>query len=142
MIESATHMVLIWTSHSMASKEVAKELTLAMQSNTVIIPFPVRNLAPEGAWRYHLANLQWLQAYSTYHEPACRNLADQIQGILSIPQSLTGPIRPSSPKNPLAPSNPRSNALLVLIALLLSLAALLLNLVALVVAIWFGLSQP
>ena len=136
MIESATHMVLIWTSHSMASKEVAKELTLAMQSNTVIIPFKVQDLAPEGAWRYHLANLHWLQAYSTDHESACRNLADQIQAIPSAPS------RPSTLNSSLAPKIPRSSALLVLIALLLSLAALLLNLVALVVGIWFGLSQP
>ena len=35
MIEGCTHMVLIWTSNSMASQEVSKELTLAMLQFTL-----------------------------------------------------------------------------------------------------------
>ena len=126
----------------MASKEVAKELTLAMQSNTVIIPFQVEDLAPEGAWRYHLANLHWLQAYSTNHESACRNLADQIQGITPAPIDPSAPNSFSTTASYIAPRNPRGNLLLALIPLFLSITALVLNLVAVVVAIWFGLTQP
>ena len=130
MIEDASHMVLIWTSRSMASKEVAKELTLAMQSSTVIIPFQVEDLEPAGAWRYHLANLHWLQAHSTDHETACRSLLDQIQGI-----------RPA-PVSPSAATRRRSTGAAALNALLLSLGALLLNLVALLLGVWFVLTQP
>lgn len=130
MIDAASHMVLIWTSGSMASKEVAKELTLAMQSNTVIIPFQVEDLEPAGAWRYHLANLHWLQAHSTDHATACRSLLAQIQGIQPAPAT------PSA-----APRRP-SKGTAALIALMLSLSALLLNLVALGVGVWFGLTQP
>jgi len=130
MIDDATHMVLIWTSGSMASKEVAKELTLAMQSNTVIIPFQVEDLAPAGAWRYHLANLHWLQAHNTDHDTACQSLLDQIKGIEpSTANQLIAPRRSSKGAGPL-------------IALVLSLGVLLLNLVALVVGLWFGLTQP
>lgn len=130
MIDSASHMVLIWTTSSMASKEVAKELTLAMQSNTVIIPFQVKDLEPAGAWRYHLANLHWLQAHSTDHATACRSLLDQIQGIQPAPATQR-----RAPRL-------RSKGAGALIALIFSLGALLLNLVALVVGVWFGLAQP
>lgn len=130
MIDDASHMVLIWTSGSMASKEVAKELTLAMQSNTVIIPFQVEDLEPAGAWRYHLANLHWLQAHSTDHDTACRSLLDQIKGI-----------QPAAATQPIA-TRRRSKGAGALIALVLSLGVLLLNLVALVVGLWFGLTQP
>lgn len=142
MIEAASHMVLIWTSHSMASKEVAKELTLAMQSNTVIIPFQVQDLAPEGAWRYHLANLHWLQAYSTDHDSACRNLANQIQGITPTPIETSATNSLSTKASRITPRNFRGNLLLALIALVLSITALILNLVALVIGIWLGLTQP
>ena len=78
MIESATHMVLVWTSESMKSKEVAKELTLAMQSGTQIIPFKAENLSPSNALRYHLANLQWLDAHQLSQEEALKHLSTQI----------------------------------------------------------------
>lgn len=64
MIEGCTHMVLVWTSNSMTSQEVSKELTLAMQCGAVIIPFRSEDLAPEGAWRYHLSQVQWLEAHA------------------------------------------------------------------------------
>jgi hypothetical protein len=136
MIESATHMVLIWTSSSMASKEVAKELTLAMQTNTVIIPFQVHDLAPEGAWRYHLANLHWLQAHSTDHETACCTLIGQITGAEPVdppPPPTTTPVRRAVVGS--AAAAPK-------LALLLSIVALLINLLALVLGIWFGIRQP
>ena len=128
MIDNATHMVLIWTSGSMASKEVAKELTLAMQSNTVIIPFQVEDLAPAGAWRYHLANLHWLQAHNTDHNTACQSLLEQIKGI----QPAAKPV----------PTRRGTKGAGALIALMISFGVLLLNLFALVVGVWFGLSQP
>ena len=136
MIESASHMVLVWTRHSMASKEVSKELTLAMQSHTVIIPFQVEDLAPEGAWRYHLANLHWLQAYSMDHDSACHNLVELIQGV--APPLISPADRSSSPASTKAPGK----SMLGLIALLVTLASLLLNVAALVIAIWFGITQP
>ena len=78
MIESATHMVLVWTGKSMQSKEVAKELTLAMQSGTQIIPFKAENLSPSNAWKYHLVNLQWLEAHQLSEGEALKRLATQI----------------------------------------------------------------
>jgi len=78
MIEGCTHMVLVWTSNSMASQEVSKELTLAMQCDAVIIPFRSENLAPEGAWRYHLSQVQWLEAHYMPEGQALEALLRQV----------------------------------------------------------------
>jgi len=142
MIESASHMVLIWTSSSMASKEVAKELTLAMQSNTVIIPFQVQDLAPEGAWRYHLANLHWLQAHNIDQDTAFQTLLTQITGQTAAKsqklETLTASHKPERQAKP-AQHGVRATALS---ALLFSALALIINLIALLVGIWFALTHP
>jgi len=80
MIEGCTHMVLVWTSNSMASQEVSKELTLAMQCGAVIIPFRSEDLAPEGAWRYHLSQVQWLEAHAMPEGQALESLLRQVGG--------------------------------------------------------------
>ena len=143
MIETASHMVLIWTSSSMASKEVAKELTLAMQTNTVIIHFQVQDLAPEGAWRYHLANLHWLQAHNIDQKTAFLTLLTQITG--QSPAMAEGPPAPQvSPQKPRrVSSTPGTHrGTLALFALLLSGLALFINLVALVIGLWFIFTHP
>lgn len=90
MIERCTHMVLVWTSNSMASQEVSKELTLAMQCGAVIIPFRSENLAPDGAWRYHLSHVQWLEAHGMPEGQALEALARQVGGgvVVSKPAAL------------------------------------------------------
>lgn len=80
MIEQCTHMVLVWTQHSMASQEVSKELTIAMQCGATIIPFRSEDLAPEGAWRYHLSQVQWLEAHDIPEGQALESLLSQIRG--------------------------------------------------------------
>lgn len=64
LIEYSDYFILLWTHNSMSSKEVAKELTLAMDCGSKIIPFRAEDLSPEGAWRYHLMNVQWLEAHA------------------------------------------------------------------------------
>lgn len=76
LIEDSDYFVLLWTHNSMASKEVSKELTLAMDYGARIIPFRAEDLSPEGAWRYHLMNVQWLEAHSMPEASALEALAN------------------------------------------------------------------
>jgi len=101
MIEGCTHMVLVWTSNSMASQEVSKELTLAMQCGAVIIPFRSEDLAPEGAWRYHLSQVQWLEAHGMPEGQALEALLREVGG--STPQS---PPAAAAAQPPVAPAPP------------------------------------
>jgi hypothetical protein len=73
-IESSKVMVLVWTSASMASAEVPKELGLAMTSRVVVIPFRLENIQPEGSFKYHLSGRHWLDVYDKELEEAIGHL--------------------------------------------------------------------
>lgn len=113
MIEGCTHMVLIWTSNSMASQEVSKELTLAMQCGAVIIPFRSEDLAPEGAWRYHLSQVQWLEAHAMPEGQALETLLRQVGvgtpvGVPSAQPPDSGATQPTTaPPGPVPRSTPQ-----------------------------------
>lgn len=55
-------MVLIFSSNSNNSKEVLKEMTLAMDSGVIVIPFRIELIEPKGAMRYYLSDVHWLDA--------------------------------------------------------------------------------
>lgn len=75
-------MVLVWSSHSLASKEVSKELTLAMRNGLTVIPFRIENVRPTGEWDYHLANTHWMDAFPGDLQPFVEQLALRIRGLL------------------------------------------------------------
>jgi len=63
-IEASKVMVLVWTSASMASFEVPKELGLAMSSKVVVIPVRLEDIQPKGSFKYHLSARHWLDGCS------------------------------------------------------------------------------
>jgi hypothetical protein len=138
MIESSSHLVLLWTQHSVMSKEVSKELTLAMSTGLRIIPFKTTGGEPQGAWRYHLANLQWLDASDLDRSIALQELAAQILPSISASELSHRKIVNESPD---CSPGKRQNGLGT-ISLFMTLAALGVNLFALLLGIWFGLASP
>ncbi len=61
-IAASRVMVLIFSTHSNNSSDVAKELTLAMNSGVVVIPFKIEDISPRGVMQYYLADTHWLDA--------------------------------------------------------------------------------
>ncbi|OPY29615.1 MAG: TIR domain protein [Methanocella sp. PtaU1.Bin125] len=55
-------MVLVFSSHSNASTDVSRELTLAVRAGCVIVPFRIEAVQPNGVMRYYLADTHWLDA--------------------------------------------------------------------------------
>lgn len=78
-IEACSVMVLIWTSASMRSVEVPKELGLAMSSGSIVIPFRLENIEPYGSFKYHLAGRHWLDAYDTDLEESIKQLTELVR---------------------------------------------------------------
>ena len=63
-IDEAKVVALLVSESSMASKEVAKEIDLANSSpDTEMIPVRIENTMLQKAFRYHLSNKQWVDAY-------------------------------------------------------------------------------
>jgi hypothetical protein len=61
-IHSSGALVLVLTSNSNASQEVAREVRIAIDAGSTVIPFRVEDVPLSGALRYHLVRAQWLDA--------------------------------------------------------------------------------
>jgi len=79
-------MVLVWSSASRGSKDVFKELTLAMEQGIAVIPLRIEDIKPVGGWKYHLAATHWLDAYPLPLKRYFGLVVDRVQALLSGPK--------------------------------------------------------
>lgn len=92
-IETCPIMVLVWTHASMRSPEVSKELGLAMTSGSIVIPFRLENVEPQGSFKYHLIGRHWLDVYDRDLEDAIQKLSALVAiNIVDDSDSLDGEI--------------------------------------------------
>ncbi len=61
-ISSVRAMVLIFSGHANQSKDVAKEVFVAMNRDVVVVPFRIEDVRYEGKLEYHLATTHWIDA--------------------------------------------------------------------------------
>ena len=81
-IKACPVMVMIFSENSCSSKEIGKEITLAMNTKTVIIPFHIDKSMPSDEISYHLANTQWLNASNPFTKAHVGELVTRIKQIL------------------------------------------------------------
>lgn len=81
-IERCPVMVLIWSVSSMESLEVSKELSVAMDAKTTVIPFRTEDIKPEGSFKYHLQGVHWLDMFDKPLENALQDLYSQVSANL------------------------------------------------------------
>ncbi|MSQ48716.1 MAG: toll/interleukin-1 receptor domain-containing protein [Deltaproteobacteria bacterium] len=82
-IEQAKVMVLVWSSASGQSKEVLKELTLAMNQGIAVIPLRIEDVPLHGTWKYHLAATHWLDAFPPPLEKYFGLVVERVRALLS-----------------------------------------------------------
>jgi hypothetical protein len=63
-IEASTAVVVLYSRNALASVEIPKEMSLA--SRKPLIPLRIENIAPAGAFRYQLANAQYVDMFSDF----------------------------------------------------------------------------
>lgn len=87
-INSCRVMVLLFTSHSNGSQQVARELERAVAKRVQIIPVRLEAVEPSGATEYYLGTTQWLDAFRPSLDSnlgmltrAVRELLDQSPGV-------------------------------------------------------------
>ena len=83
-IERSKAFVVIVSENSIASNEVAKEITLATRVSNYIFPFRVENAEMNERMTYHLSSFHWIDAIEPPLEKRINELADRIV------DSLTG----------------------------------------------------
>jgi len=77
-IENARAFVIVVSEHSLASNEVAKEITLATQNSSFIFPFRIDESELKGRMKYHLSAFHWIDAVTPPMEQRLEELADRV----------------------------------------------------------------
>ena len=81
---TGTALVLLFTREANTSKHVARELTLASSCDLTIVPFRLEDVLPEGAVEYHVAAVQWIDAFSGSAEDRLATLVRTVERAQSI----------------------------------------------------------
>ena len=85
-------MILVWSTHSDQSKQVKREVALALDDMGVtVIPFRTESIEPSKL-RYYLNSIQWLDASSPPPEANLQRLVEQVRiAIPMVGQLLASP---------------------------------------------------
>ena len=61
-IAASRILLLVFSAESNASRDVSRELSLASDSNLIILPFKIDGTTPEPGKQYYLARTHWFEA--------------------------------------------------------------------------------
>lgn len=89
-IESARVLVLIYSSASLASPHVQREISLAVSMGKSVVPVRIADVRPEGTMRYFLQPFQFLDALGNPIDRYLEKLPAAIAGLLARNQAVSG----------------------------------------------------
>jgi hypothetical protein len=72
-------MVLIFSDHSNQSKQVANELTLAVNAKAVVVPLKIEDIPPSKVMEYYLTGAHWLDALNPPTESQIDRLVQTVK---------------------------------------------------------------
>ncbi len=79
-VDACKAMVLVLSSHANASRQIAHEAHLAHNAGATIVPFRIERVKPEGALRYLLSGIHYVNAFEE-REPGIAELAALLRGL-------------------------------------------------------------
>jgi hypothetical protein len=91
-------IVLILSSHSMASRQVRSEIERAFSKGIPIIPVRIEDVLPEADFEYLIGSVQWLDALIPPIEPHLDKLVTVVRRILAgeQPEKQTLRVNPNN----------------------------------------------
>ncbi|MCJ7472022.1 MAG: PKD domain-containing protein [Actinobacteria bacterium] len=75
-------LVLIFSSYSNNSKQVAREVSLAFNSEVTVIPFRIEDIEPKGAMKYYLLSTHWQDALTSPMENNIKKLVEIVSNFI------------------------------------------------------------
>jgi hypothetical protein len=81
-IEGCKVFLIIFSGNANHSQRVLDEVNLAISQQTVIFPFRIENLEPQGAMKLHLSSRHWLDAYDPSWESHIKKLIKEVSANL------------------------------------------------------------
>ena len=76
MAHGSKLLILIFSSYSNNSKQIAREISLAFNSEVTVIPFRIEDIEPKGAMKYYLLNTHWQDALTPPMENHIKKLIE------------------------------------------------------------------
>ncbi|HXU99784.1 MAG TPA: toll/interleukin-1 receptor domain-containing protein, partial [Caulobacteraceae bacterium] len=105
-------MILVFTANTNESAHVRREVSAALEAGAIVIPFRTEEATPQGALRYNLINLHWMDAISPPLEAHIEGLIATLKRLREEPEetpapaATTAPFSPPPAAVPAAASNP------------------------------------
>jgi hypothetical protein len=81
-IDSCRVMVLIFSGHANASRQVHREVQQAFDGEKPLVPFRIENVTPEKSLRYYMGPVHWLDAMTPPIEQHLQELVVSIQHLI------------------------------------------------------------
>ena len=97
-IAQAKALVLVFSAGANTSSTVRKEVLAAVESNVLVIPFRVEDVRPQGALRFNLIDVHWLDAVTPPLDPHIDLLVERVSRLtkdLPEPDPEPGPTPPT-----------------------------------------------
>jgi hypothetical protein len=89
-LKSSRLMVLIFSDHSNQSKQVANELTLAVNAKAVVVPLKIEDIPPTHIMEYYLTGAHWLDAMNPPTEEQIKRLVETVKRALDHGSGASG----------------------------------------------------
>jgi hypothetical protein len=96
-IESAKILVLIFSGHANASRQIKLEVERAVSKGTAIIPVRIEDVVPSKTLEYFISTPHWLDAFTPPMERHLKQLASSVQALLEIQSSRSQTVDPTKP---------------------------------------------
>lgn len=90
-IHSAKALVLILSSNSKSSRQLAREVESADQTGLKIITFRIEDVKPPDELGYYLGNIQWIDGYGSNFDAAVQKLAQVVQNAPAVSPAAPAP---------------------------------------------------
>ena len=102
-IRGSKMMVLIFSSDSNSSKQVLREVELAIKNKKLLIPFRIEDTSPSGSMEYYLAVPHWLDAMT---DPLDKHIQDLLVVVRKVAAQQAEPAGKQPATQEAAPPEP------------------------------------
>jgi len=114
-IGGARVMIVVFSSHSNRSPHVVNEVDAAIRKGSIVIPFRIENVVPDGAMEYHLRTRHWLDALTPDLDRHIKELVGTVASVLGQPATPVagtefGAFAPAPPAPPRPAPEPRKES--------------------------------
>jgi len=86
-IPKSKMLLLIFSTHSNMSKQVLREVELAITSNLTIVPARIEDIRPTGGMAYYLSTVHWVELMDDQTEKNINNLLGSVKNMLDYGES-------------------------------------------------------